>query len=164
MTIPAYVSRRGVRAEVVAKHVRLASGQTDRGQQSACGAFRSMRFAPLPSAENEIDDIVGLWRTTIIPRSSAGQRRPTNLAGLRVLRLTGRTASESVLKALAPGNNILHIATHGFFLVERARIGRLEDPDGGSLGANENPLLLSGLALAGANRRNVAGPDEEDGI
>jgi CHAT domain-containing protein len=28
----------------------------------------------------------------------------------------------------------------------------------------ENPLLLSGLALAGANRREEAGPNEEDGI
>src|SRR5206468_2439199 len=30
--------------------------------------------------------------------------------------------------------------------------------------AGENPLLLSGLALAGANHRASAGPDEEDGI
>ena len=28
----------------------------------------------------------------------------------------------------------------------------------------ENPLLLSGLALAGANRRAAVGPDEDDGI
>lgn len=28
----------------------------------------------------------------------------------------------------------------------------------------ENPLLLSGLALAGANRRKEAGPDNEDGV
>jgi CHAT domain-containing protein len=28
----------------------------------------------------------------------------------------------------------------------------------------ESPLLLSGLALAGANHRDAAGPDEEDGI
>ncbi len=30
--------------------------------------------------------------------------------------------------------------------------------------AAENPLLLSGLALAGANGRAAAGPDEDDGI
>jgi CHAT domain-containing protein len=30
--------------------------------------------------------------------------------------------------------------------------------------AAENPLLLSGIALAGANRRAAAGPDEDDGI
>ena len=30
--------------------------------------------------------------------------------------------------------------------------------------ALENPLILSGLALAGANHRDVAGPDQEDGV
>lgn len=32
------------------------------------------------------------------------------------------------------------------------------------LNLGESPLLLSGLALAGANRRAAAGPDDEDGI
>ncbi len=31
-------------------------------------------------------------------------------------------------------------------------------------GLTENPLLMSGLALSGANRRAVAGPNDEDGI
>jgi CHAT domain-containing protein len=30
--------------------------------------------------------------------------------------------------------------------------------------AIENPLLLAGLALAGANHRHAAGPEEEDGV
>jgi len=62
--------------------------------------------------------------------------------------LAGRDATESALKHVdAP--SILHIATHGFFLPAQA-------------GARaRNPLLLSGLALAGANRRQGG---DDDGI
>jgi CHAT domain-containing protein len=85
---------------------------------------------------------------------------------------------------MAPGRRILHVATHGFFLgdncapvVEGARsVGGLTGPKTTSPapgvssqapqphGVPENPLLLSGLAMAGANRRAAVGPDEEDGI
>src|SRR6185295_18826281 len=33
-----------------------------------------------------------------------------------------------------------------------------------TIGMTESPLMLSGLALAGANRRAAAGPDDDDGI
>ena len=62
--------------------------------------------------------------------------------------LAGAEATESELKRVnAP--SILHIATHGFFLPSLP---------GASSG---NPLLRSGLALAGANRRNGG---DDDGI
>lgn len=62
--------------------------------------------------------------------------------------LAGRDATESALKRVeAP--RILHIATHGFFLPAEP---------GGRTG---NPLLRSGLALAGANRRSGG---DDDGI
>jgi CHAT domain-containing protein len=72
--------------------------------------------------------------------------------------LSDAAASEEAFKALAPGHGILHLATHGFFLG-----GRCDSALDDSI-AGENPLLLSGLALAGANHRGAAGPDEEDGI
>lgn len=56
--------------------------------------------------------------------------------------LSGSDATESALKRVQ-SPRILHIATHGFFLP--ASPG----------GAAENPLLRSGLALAGANRRSA---------
>jgi CHAT domain-containing protein len=73
---------------------------------------------------------------------------------------------------------VLHLATHGFFLHEGAcqsawasarGIGGLAETSRPEAGqeppiAGENPLLLSGLALAGANRRAAAGTDEDDGI
>jgi len=69
--------------------------------------------------------------------------------------LTGTAATESAIKHLnAP--RILHIATHGFFLSDPATVIRSEAQPN----SINNPLLRSGLALAGANAR--AG--REDGI
>jgi CHAT domain-containing protein len=77
--------------------------------------------------------------------------------------LTRSQATESSLKQLvAP--RILHIATHGFFLGERrGEPGAGRDPTRAISAAAkiENPLLRSGLALAGANQRRSG---EEDGI
>jgi len=52
-------------------------------------------------------------------------------------------ASEEVLKGMATPPKILHLATHGYFC---------EDVDLTKNKMLENPLLRSGLALAGANR------------
>ena len=71
-----------------------------------------------------------------------------------MLRLTGRRAGEGAFKRLAPSFDVLHIATHGFFLDQQ------QCPPGEGKGTN--PLLLSGLAFAGANRRT--GGEGEDGI
>ncbi len=65
---------------------------------------------------------------------------------------TGRDATEGQLKEVnAP--RILHVSTHGFFL---------PDQDHKSAGVAENPLLRSGLVLAGANK--LQGGGNEDGI
>nr|VFJ49527.1 MAG: Tetratricopeptide repeat-containing protein [Candidatus Kentron sp. FM]VFJ57864.1 MAG: Tetratricopeptide repeat-containing protein [Candidatus Kentron sp. FM]VFK06084.1 MAG: Tetratricopeptide repeat-containing protein [Candidatus Kentron sp. FM] len=70
----------------------------------------------------------------------------------------GNEASEGRLKGLlslsARPPRVLHLATHGFFLEERA-------------GRTERPMTLGGLALAGANRgleEGKLGPDGEDGV
>ena len=85
---------------------------------------------------------------------------------LGVVPLLGRTALEgSVKKCQSP--TILHIATHGFFLSDQTGnlpaggLGRLTE-----LGL-ENPLLRSGLALAGANiglRGGLLPKEAQDGI
>ena len=63
--------------------------------------------------------------------------------------LTGAQATETALKQTnAP--QILHLATHGFFLENKDAKTKIE-----------NPLLRSGLALAGANRRKG---EKDDGI
>ena len=79
--------------------------------------------------------------------------------------LTGQQATEKAVKKInAP--SILHIATHGFFLTDPTRPADSGPPAEntrsiqGRAGA-ENPLLRSGLALAGANLKH-SGP--ENGI
>jgi CHAT domain-containing protein len=91
---------------------------------------------------------------------------------LDVAPLLGADALEARVKALrSPG--VLHVATHGFFLPDRRPGGRggtasATDADPAArLGRAENPLLRSGLALAGANRwlRGLPlPPDAEDGL
>lgn len=112
-----------------------------RGARSACESFAKMRFPPLPESAREARALAELSR--------------------KVDLLVGPEASETAFKRRAPGHRFLHLATHGFFLGGACEAPA--DPVTRSLAA-ENPLLLSGLALAGANRRAAAGPDEDDGI
>ena len=65
----------------------------------------------------------------------------------------GADASEHRLKTLATPPRVLHLATHGFYLSENS-------------GIVDRPMVLSGLALAGANQglKGKAGPNGEDGI
>jgi CHAT domain-containing protein/Tfp pilus assembly protein PilF len=75
--------------------------------------------------------------------------------------LTGKEATESALKrVVAP--RILHIATHGFFLLEQPRDINDRTSNAQVKIVGENPLLRSGLVLAGAN--NLQGGAGEDGV
>jgi len=78
--------------------------------------------------------------------------------------LIGERATEAQLRALQ-GPRILHLATHGFFLEDAdlpALAPSLMSGMRPTAALGENPLLRSGLALAGANDRNAGGGD--DGI
>ncbi|WP_238178440.1 CHAT domain-containing tetratricopeptide repeat protein [Calothrix sp. 336/3] len=85
--------------------------------------------------------------------------------------ITGKKATEAAIKQLkAP--NILHLATHGFFLPDKEVKpvaqgindfnSQLNQPQYLNL---ENPLLRSGLALAGFNsRQNKQSNNTDDGV
>lgn len=79
--------------------------------------------------------------------------------------LSGAEATETALKeAVSP--RILHIATHAFFLEEEdateptaGAASQTPNRNSNPTGEPENPLLRSGIALAGANRREGAKDD-----
>jgi CHAT domain-containing protein len=144
-----------------ARPADTSGASTYRGPRSACGSFTSMSFEPLPAAGRETEEIATLWNAAEDPLSA-----PATKSAARVL--TGAAASEAAVKEQAGGRRILHLATHGFFLGGRCASAlndsgpKPQAPIAAVVG--ENPLLLAGLALAGANRRASAGADEEDGI
>ncbi len=103
----------------------------------------SLRFGPLAGSALEVEAI-----------------RPW--LGEEAVVLTEANATENALKQVQ-GPSILHLATHGFFLQDVP----VPPPDTGagplpqSAHRVENPLLRSGLALAGFNQRDS---DGEDGV
>jgi CHAT domain-containing protein/tetratricopeptide (TPR) repeat protein len=117
--------------------------------EPACDDFRSVQFPPLPASRAELKDVA----TIVNPRFQA-------------LELTGAAATEAAFKRLAPGRRILHIATHGFFLQDRCASAlesarqqgtsnAMAEDSPSFRGAADNPLLLSGLVLTGANHRSA---------
>ena len=123
-------------------------GDSRHSDPPVCGAFETLRFEPLPGTRGETDDLRALWKTA---------------GGL--LALTGAGAQEGRFKTSAPGRRILHLATHGFFLQDRCpsfiTAGLLTE---GGVAVGDHPLLLSGLALAGANRRGENPGAGDDGM
>jgi CHAT domain-containing protein/Tfp pilus assembly protein PilF len=141
------------------------SSRESSGASPAAGAAESRRssdmsnvnFKPLPGTKGEAAALGAL------------------LPG--VLVLTEARASESAVKAVS-APSILHIATHGFFLPDQRQedsitqsargLGLGNDTALAAIAARgENPLLRSGLALAGANERGgtgAAAASGEDGV
>jgi CHAT domain-containing protein/tetratricopeptide (TPR) repeat protein len=124
-----------------------AEGPVFRGRRASCGGFADLQFEELPASLAELRSIEAAWR------SSEAFSVPV------VLRRAA--ANEAAFKTRAPGSQVVHLATHGFYLGGNCGAGGEGSPGGHAI---ENPLLLSGLALAGANHRQAAGPEEEDGV
>jgi CHAT domain-containing protein len=141
-----------------------SAAPTKRGQ---CGKLNELQWQALPGTASEVDAI------------AAGFKKQNQ--GVTLLK--GQEAEEAKIQKAMQSARYLHLATHGFFLgdecgfAEEARgIGGVR-PGAGSAGGmmlgmeasgpvrKENPLLLSGLALAGANNswKGGRGGGENDG-
>lgn len=128
--------------------------------------------------------LTGRLRVDFLPGSlteAEGIRQGTRLEPPPVL-LSGSAASEAALRTLMPQSRYIHLATHGFFADESFRtayqgISTSEHVFGGMGGmitakrataTARNPLILSGVVLAGANlppKLDQLGlPAGEDGI
>ncbi|HBB97516.1 MAG TPA: hypothetical protein DC054_19210 [Blastocatellia bacterium] len=128
-----------VAASTNSKHLQR---DTKRRSITSTRSVTDTYFAPLDGTESEARSI-----QTLFPDAKL---------------LTGVNATETAVKqAAAP--SILHLSTHGFFLSEPPAVA------GGPVASTnrpasastkiENPLLRSGLALAGANLRDGKGDD-----
>ena len=123
-----------------------------RNIRSGCEALHEITVLPLPGTRKEVERISEVWEKK--------SQEPCHA-------FFGPDASEDNFKRSAPGSKVIHLATHGYYAesdcrpdLPKSRFGMRE----GFVG--ENPLLLSGLFLAGANLHGE-GADSlglEDGI
>ncbi len=123
-------------------------GSHTREIRADCSWLREGNIPPLPYSGREVRSIAREWET---------------LTGQKAELLTGPLAGEEQFRDKAADKEVIHIATHGFFNLfcesDQSR-GKL------SRAADINPLLLSGLFLAGANQRQYEAGDAEvpDGV
>lgn len=126
---------------------RSTSGPADdNGGDRTISALRSARhlrgdLSPLPYTRREVEQVSRQWRTNYDDD---------------VVLCLGEQATESGFRQYAPGRRAIHCATHGYF----------EAPadDSGQASAHAiNPLLRSGLWLAGANAPRDSGATGDDG-
>jgi CHAT domain-containing protein len=121
------------------------TASSSRGNQRAAD-LSTLIFGPLAGTAEEAQEIANQVKDAIV--------------------LTGSEATENALKRLQ-GPRILHIATHGFFLQDTNATpgfwGTTPFSDRGSTATAKlsDPLLRSGLALAGFNQRQSGA---EDGV
>jgi CHAT domain-containing protein/tetratricopeptide (TPR) repeat protein len=130
-------------------------GRPRRVAPPGCARLADLHFDPLPRSGREAEGIVSAWR---------GREGSTPES---LVCLTGSRAGEAAIKRAAAGKEVVHLATHGFFVASSCSLPGSAAPDR-SLGrlapaVAAHPLLRSGLALAGANRRGERHCDD-DGV
>ncbi|OAN44677.1 hypothetical protein A6A04_07560 [Paramagnetospirillum marisnigri] len=132
--------------EVVGKAVlekarsRSAGSEFQNTMRGGAAGMRGLKFDPLPGAEKE---------GQLIQKTVENQGKPTTV-------YSKADAQERVLREMNQPPEVLHIATHGFFLKAddtlRKRLLKLQrSSDFQFPPPGDNPLLRAGLAFAGIN-------------
>lgn len=93
-------------------------------------------------------------------------------AGYTATVLTGKQATEEHVKQTGqsgrPSPGVLHLATHGFFFPDPEQIAHTSIEEDPVFKRSDNPMIRSGLILAGGNyawrNGHAPSPDMEDGI
>jgi hypothetical protein len=142
-----------------------------RGDNVPCGGLDQVRFQPLPGSLREVDEVVRIWNRSS-RSSSRGKIAVPGARACSAIELTGSRANEAEFKREATRRGILHVATHGFFLdglcdgvgANTRGIGGLKASASAQSSRDDPTLALSGLAMAGANRRDPGRAEENDGI
>jgi CHAT domain-containing protein len=127
---------------------------------AGCRSLAAAHFEPLPGTTNEVSDLARLW-----PSASGATADD-------VLVLSGRGATKTAVTRAVAGKRVVHLATHGFFLQPGCdshpggtrAVGALASGSSATPVLVDNPLLLSGLAFAGANRSGAGHSGGVSGI
>ncbi|MBR2887668.1 MAG: CHAT domain-containing protein, partial [Bacteroidales bacterium] len=118
--------------------------------ENAVAGNRGIDFANLPNSANEIKNINTILST----------------ANIKTDTLCGTSATEDSFKQLSGHSpDILHVATHGFYLDEESQKPFAQSVN--TYSQKEAPMVLSGLALSGADikwKGNFEDVNSEDGI
>ncbi|HIJ82571.1 MAG: hypothetical protein HW380_2080 [Magnetococcales bacterium] len=140
---PDYDSKTNVAAEdLEVLDKRRRSSEMPDAMRGASGGMRGLKFDPLPGAEKEGKVIM----------QTIGHRQSWETVFFKK-----QVAREQVLREITASPEILHIATHGFFLQPDTTLKKrlLKMQRGADLNIpppGDNPLLRAGLAFAGINQ------------
>jgi CHAT domain-containing protein/tetratricopeptide (TPR) repeat protein len=137
---PDYNTDEVVGKETLDKARSRSAGSDVQSAVRGMSGMRGLKFDPLPGAEKE---------GQLIQKTVEGQGRPVAIH-------SKADAQERVLRDMDQPPEVLHIATHGFFLKSddtlRKRLLKLQrSSDFQFPPPGDNPLLRAGLAFAGIN-------------
>ncbi len=138
--------------DLISKQDQNEYMEAARSRRSKCMINGELGLSRLPSTKTEVEEVATFWK---------------GVGADSAILLLGSSASETNFRLMVTGKRYIHLATHGFYIGPdcdtRTDAGLESNKQSKWL---ENPLLRSGLFLAGANTRDTANirTSTDDGI